>query len=87
MKKFRTSDSRYRVDPTIIEVEFERETDSSVWIKGQRCNQISTYHIYHDTWQAAYQHLLERAERKLEWAQKNLDRMQKALDEVKRMVK
>jgi hypothetical protein len=68
MIKYRTLKWSSKIEP----VEVERETDSSVWIKGQRNSKITEYHCYHDTWQEAKDTLLNRASDKITLAESML---------------
>lgn len=59
MKKYRCRiESRWDRDPEIKEVEVERETQSSVWINGRVERKMTEYYYYFDTWEDAYQALL-----------------------------
>lgn len=67
----------------ISQVEIEKETDSSVWIRGSRSAKKSEYAHYHDSWEAAKQHLVGRAESKLARARLDLERAQNDLGNAK----
>ena len=63
---------KYRVVPSgvgwrqdITPVECERETDSSVFIKGRRNAKRSTYECYYDTWDEAHSALVDAARHKI----------------------
>jgi poly(3-hydroxyalkanoate) synthetase len=66
-------------------VEVERETDSSVWIKGNRNAKITSYHKYWDSWEEAHAYLLERADRSLQDARRALERAQGEYGNIKGM--
>lgn len=46
----------------IIRVEVERETEQCVWINGRRNSKITDWECFHDSWDAAHQHLMSAAE-------------------------
>lgn len=59
MIKYQTdSGDRWSVKAEIIPVEVEKETETSVWIRGQRNNKVTQYTVYHDTWEAAKAYLI-----------------------------
>ena len=88
MKKYRTGGyDRWLVEAKIEEVEAERETETSIWIKGRRNNKLSGYEAYHDTWEAAHNFLMEKATEKVESARRELERHKSALGNVKGMRK
>jgi len=49
----------------IIEVEAERETETSIWIKGHRRKKHKDFEDYFDTWEEANYFLMERCENKV----------------------
>lgn len=57
----------------IDRVECERETNKAVWIKGTRRAKISTADCYHDTWEAAQEHLLNHAEFRVQSRRRSLE--------------
>jgi hypothetical protein len=67
--KYRTS--KYSVE--IKEVEVERETDHSVWVKGNRSAKHSDWHQYHETYNEAFNFLDCRYTQKLSAAESRLD--------------
>ena len=58
----------------IVNVEIERETESSVLIKGRRNAKRTEYYNYFDTWAAAKKFLLTVAEEKVARIRLNLER-------------
>lgn len=57
MKKYRTSNGDgFKL---IQVIECERETEKSVWIKGQRFVKVSSFRVYHDTFDDAKDFLLQ----------------------------
>lgn len=80
MIKFRTGE--YNKD-MIVEVEVERESDSSVWIKGRRNNKRSTYENYFDSWDEAKAYLLEKAESKAASCRRQLEYANGILGNIK----
>ena len=85
MTKYKTERSSYSVEAKITPVEVEKETDVSVWIKGARNAKVTDWHIYHDTWQAAHDHLTKEAERHVVSARLALERAKGAQGNVKGM--
>lgn len=85
MKKYVTESCRWDVTAKIREVEVERETESSVWINGQRRNKTGGYDIFHDTWESAHAHLLGEAERHALAARRRLEFANGVLGNVKGM--
>ncbi len=58
----------------IVKVEIERETGSTVWIKGGRCQRKeSEYQSFFDTFEEAKQHCVDEAHKKLEVVKRQLD--------------
>jgi len=51
----------------IVKVEVDRETESSVWIKGRRTKKKSDFMTFHDSWKDAHCWLLSRAQSKLKY--------------------
>lgn len=82
MKKHMTS-----YGSRIIEVEVERETESSVWVKGRRHNKRSEYENYWDSWEDAHSFLLQNAERWVEGARLRLERAKGEYGQIKGMKK
>lgn len=65
-------------------VEIERESDKSVWLKdGSRRDKVASYHIYHDSWQGARDHLMKVAEQKVISARLALERANSHLGNIK----
>ena len=63
-------------------VAIDRETAKCVWIKGSMLHKISNYHVIHDSWLAAKEHLLLRAKRSVAGYERNLESAKKALAEI-----
>jgi len=57
-------------DSQVYTVEVERETESSVWIKGRRNAKVSEYSQYFDTELLAWQSLISRFADKHDWNKK-----------------
>lgn len=68
MIKYKAGGYRYLVEP----VEIEKETESTITIKGRRHNKRSEYENYFDTQDEALAYLKEKAIRKAESARRNL---------------
>ena len=79
MKKYRIDGSDFYVSAKITEVEIERETDKSVWIKGNRFLKKGGYEFY-DTWEEA-QNSIETV------AKKNILEAEIILEEKKQFLK
>jgi hypothetical protein len=84
MKKYQAS-HYFRMD--IIEVEVEKETDSSVWVKGHRNAKRSADATYCDTWDEAHNILLEKAQIRVDDARNRLNHANDVLGNVKGMKK
>ncbi|HEU4431093.1 MAG TPA: hypothetical protein VFT98_20210 [Myxococcota bacterium] len=52
----------------ITRVDCESETEAFVTIRGRRTAKVTHYHRYHDSWEEAHAHLLERTQRALDRA-------------------
>lgn len=59
--------------PSITEVEIERESEHSVWVKGSRWKKFSNSDQYHTTREDAYQHQVEKYSKRLKSAQAQLE--------------
>lgn len=69
----------------IIKVEIERETDSSVWIRGHRQGKNTESHQYLDTWKEGESILKERAESYLDTCKNRLKDAEQTLAEIKEL--
>lgn len=101
MIKYRTEESRYGVEAKITPIKIIKETEKQVsilvewedgWTKQKRSridreSKISQYHRYHDTWEAAYAHLMAEAEKHVQSARLALERAKGAQGNVKGMKK
>jgi len=85
MIKYKTGSVRYRVEPKIEKIEVERETKSTVWIKGRAERKHGEYHDYHDTWKEARDFLVDNAYEHIDDKTNALEFAEKALDEVMAM--
>ena len=59
--------------PSVVVVVIDRESDSSVWIKGRRLAKLSSYESYFDTFQEAKSHLIAYATDEVNKAKARLD--------------
>lgn len=94
MKVYRATRQGFLSPPNIEEVEAERVTDKSVWVKRTRgggevvLDQVrrftESYH-YFDTWDAAWGFLLDKATNKLNAAIVDMENAKKQLDTVREM--
>ena len=70
-------------------VEVLRETMLCVFVQRYgtgtefRANKITEWHQYHDSWEAAHQYLMDKAERRLAEARRSLQLAQSFLGNVK----
>ena len=87
MIKYMTGRTTYEVRARITAVKVERETESSVWVNGNRRAKESESDIFHDTWDDAHAHLLAAAEENAASARRQLERANGALGNVKGMKK
>lgn len=87
MKKYMTGSTRYQVSAKITEIEVDRETESSVWVKGVRRQKVTEYAVYHNSWDDAHSYLLAAAGRKVEYARKTLEEHRSYLGNVQGMAK
>jgi hypothetical protein len=85
MIKFKTGG--YYRNKLIQEVEVEKETEHFFYIKGSRVKKECGYEQYHDTWEAAYTYLLEKAKERVQTARINLDRASVALAAIEGLKK
>jgi hypothetical protein len=85
MTKFKAERVPWRVEAKITPVEVERETESSVWINGNRRAKITEWDTFHDTWDEAHAHLLKHAEQQAQSARRNLEAANGSLGNVKGM--
>ena len=67
----------------IEEVLVERESESSVWVGGNRLAKMSTYDCYFDTWIQAKQHLVLKFQSKVDSARGRLNSALAELDRAK----
>lgn len=68
---------KYKVDhywrPEVKKVEIEKETESSVWIKGRREAKETQYHAFFDTFQEAKDFLIDVFEKKAQAVRRQLE--------------
>ena len=63
----------YICNKLIEKVEIERETESSVWIKGiRKAKRTHDWHNFFDTWEEAHNFLLDNSESDLKSARNRL---------------
>ncbi|MEM7209603.1 MAG: hypothetical protein AAF434_17420 [Pseudomonadota bacterium] len=60
----------------------ERETDSSVWIKGRRRAKASNKHQYFDTWREAHEALQENQSNKVASALRRLEQAKERFHKI-----
>ena len=53
-------------------VEVERISATNVWIRGKRIARQNSFRVFHETWEAAHEDILERAKVRLLWMEHNL---------------
>jgi len=76
-----------RFPKAIESVEIERETESSVWIKGSRRNKILGRHRYYDTWAEAKKYLIDKTSFKVRNCQLSLDSAKHELSKLLQLKK
>jgi hypothetical protein len=76
IKKYRASPYGKKIELVIV----ERETQSSIWIRGSRMAKRNTFF---DTWEDAKDYLLSEAARKLSSARTNLQYAQDRYGNIK----
>ena len=68
---------KYKVNyywrPEVEKVEVEKETESSVWIKGRREAKEAQYHAFFDTFQEAKDFLIDVFEKKARSVRRQLE--------------
>ena len=67
----------------IEEVEVDKETDKFVWMGKNRFAKTSSWHKYWDTWEDAYDYLIEKANKDISYANSRLEEGVKRLDLLK----
>lgn len=67
----------------IQEVEIEKETEKSVYVRGSRLAKVGQYHRYHDSWADAREFLLRQAENKVEACRRTLEVAKSKLGNIK----
>ena len=72
---------------TIKEIEIERETEKSIWVKGIRRLKRSDYSSVFNTFWEAAEYLLIRQRGKIDTAQRNLVNQQAAMQDLKDYIK
>lgn len=87
MTKYKTESSAWRTEAKITAVEIDRESESSVWVKGNRLQKVTQWHHFHDSWEAAQAYLISEAERKVEHMRRSLEVHKSYLGNIKGMKK
>lgn len=80
--------TKYRTDtwkPEIVTIEAERETHSSLWIRGRRRNKSSSYDKFHDSWEEAKAYLLNKAELTVKNCESELDSAKDKISKIKKL--
>ena len=72
--------------PEIERVEIERETASSVWVRGRQCRKRSDYHCYFDTAKEAAEAIITRQEERVALATKRLESAKKDIETAMKML-
>jgi len=78
MIKYKTTNIFNTLYARIEKIEVERETEKSVWIKGNKCCKTS-YCCYFDTWQEAHEYILDLANNQVNRAILQLERTKSLL--------
>ena len=84
MKKYKTGGLW---SPEINAVEVSKETEKSVWVtsyggRQERRNKVTDYEAYHDSWKAARDHLINKANKALASAEKRVDHAKATLEKI-----
>lgn len=82
MIKYVTDSTAYEVRAKIKPVEIDRETESSVWVRGRRRAKDSEYETFHNSWAEARSHLIESAKDKVALAKMRLEHHESNLKEL-----
>jgi len=78
----------YTYNKLIEKVEIERETESSVWIKGiRKGKRTHDWHNFFDTWEEAHNFLLDNSESDLKSARNRLSTAQDRNGNIKGLKK
>jgi hypothetical protein len=72
-------------EPEIEEVDVQRESEDSVWIKGDRFYKITSYARYFATRVEAVGYLINRALEDLERSNREAERIKLTLDKIKKL--
>lgn len=90
MKKYMTSGNHRQgifLHPEIEVCDVERETESSVWIRGRRNAKVSDWAIYHDDFEAARKYLMVSYTEKIAMLESRIATTRKELGKVIAMEK
>jgi len=83
MKKYKVNfHGDFHVNPKIEVVEVERETDSSIWVNGNRFSKRGAWKSYFNTFEEAKAALIEKQKEKNKRLERSLKRGTAVLNEV-----
>jgi len=68
-------------DNNIIEVEVQRESHKCIWMSGTMVRKRTTSRIYYDTYQRAYDVIIDGLKESVEWAENNYNLDKQKLDD------
>lgn len=80
IKKYKTCNWLW--NPSITEVEIEKETESSVWVNGNRQSKSTTGSSWFDTWQEGHDHIKRIADESRESVVDDLRRIDECLKKI-----
>lgn len=83
MIKYMTTTMNRKPLPSIQKYECERETESSLWINGDRYLKKTSCDNYFGTWEEAWQYIFERASMNIVEAEDYLAECQARLEEIR----
>ena len=87
MIKYKAIPSWFNIGAKITPVEVERETESSVWVKGRRSKKRTDFENYYDTWEQARDAFIHHAERAISSEKALLARYEDSLLAIQSMTK
>jgi len=83
---YRNPDRKFDCGSTIEAVNIERESDKSVWIRGERHIKRSDFWpSYFDSFEEAQADLIKHQQKRIESLEERLTKAREVLDEIKRL--
>jgi len=88
MIKYRTTMWEGIPDPKIMEFQYEKETDKSIWTKdGSVFRKESARHRFHNSWEEAHEYILNLANDRVTFSILRLERATSLLGNIKGLKK